>query len=169
MMTTPAISLTNLALEGTFLELTQQIEDLQKQLREARAAPVRQRLPATRASVTHEFTIGKEDKGYVTVGSYEDGRPGEVFIKMAKEGSTIGGLMGTIGIITSVSLQYGVPLETLVNKLAHTRFDPSGFTGNPGIPIAKSPVDYIFRWLGQQFGERVEVNLAESHLPPLDE
>ena len=168
-MATPAISLTNLALEGKFLELTQQIEDLQKQLREARAAPVRQRLPTTRASVTHKFTIGTEDKGYVTVSSYEDGRPGEVFIKMAKEGSTIGGLMDAIGILTSVSLQYGVPLEDLVNKLAHTRFEPSGSTGNPGIPIAKSPVDYIFRWLGQQFGERAEVNLAESHLPPLND
>ena len=123
----------------------------------------------TRASVTHRFTIGQDQKGYVTVGSYEDGRPGEIFIQMAKEGSTIGGLMDAIGILASVSLQYGVPLEDLVKKLAHTRFEPSGPTGNPGIPFAKSPVDYIFRWLGQQFGERAELDLAESHLPPFAE
>ncbi len=147
--------------------VTQKADGPQEQLRDARIRPVRRRLPATRASVTHKFNIGDEYEGYVTVGLYEDGWPGEVFIKMAKEGSTIGGLMDTIGILTSVSLQYGVPLEDLVNKLAHSRFEPSGPTGNPGIPIAKSPVDYIFRWLGQQFGDRAEVNLAESHLPPL--
>jgi len=89
-----------------------------------------------------------------------------VFIKMAKEGSTIGGLMDVIGILTSISLQYGVPLDDLVTKLAHTRFEPSGPTGNPDVPIAKSPVDYIFRWLGQQFGEQTELNLGESQLPP---
>jgi len=166
-MATPEITQPDSNHESEVRELTEQIEDLQKQLREARTAPVRQRLPATRASVTHRFTIGSDDKGYVTVGSYEDGRPGEVFIKMAREGTTIGGLMGVTGLLTSILLQHGIPLENLVNKLAHTRFEPSGFTSNPGIPIAKSPVDYIFRWLGQQFGEQAEVNLAESHLPPL--
>lgn len=147
-------------------ESIKQTEHLATQLREVPTAPVRRRLPATRASVTHKFNIGSDYKGYVTVGSYEDGRPGEVFIKMAKEGSTIGGLMDAIGILTSIALQYGVPLDVLVNKLSHTRFEPSGPTGNPGIPIAKSAVDYIFRWLGQQLGEQVDVNLAKSHLPP---
>ena len=138
-------------------KLVKQIEDLEKQLKKARATLVREHLPATRDSMTHKFTIGKgekEEKGYVIVGFFEDKRPGELFIKMAKEGSTIGGLMDTIGILTSVALQYGVPLKELVDKLAHTRFDPSGFTGNEDIPIAKSPVDYIFRWLDQQFGEK---------------
>ena len=151
-------------------ELTKQIEDLQRQLQQAASTPLRRRMAVTRASVTHKFAIGKDNEGYLTVGIHEDGRPGEVFIKMAKEGSTIGGLMDVIGILTSLALQHGVPLADLVTKLAHTRFEPSGPTGNPDVPIAKSPVDYIFRWLGQQFskqsGKRPEVALAESLLPP---
>jgi len=112
--------------------------------------PVRRRLPATRQSLTHKFSVGGHE-GYITVGLFEDGTPGELFITMAKEGSTIGGLMDTIGTLTSMSLQYGVPLEALVKKFSHMRFEPSGWTGNPEIPNAKSVVDYILRWLGIQF------------------
>lgn len=114
------------------------------------AAPFRRHLPATRHSLTHKFSVGGHE-GYVTVGLFEDGKPGELFITMAKEGSTIGGLMDTIGTLTSLSLQYGVPLEAMVNKFAHMRFEPSGWTGNPDIPNAKSVPDYIFRWLGMEF------------------
>ena len=90
-------------------------------------------------------------EGYITVGLYDDGRPGELFITMAKEGSTIGGLMDCFGTAVSMSLQYGVPLEVYVNKFSHTRFEPMGHTKNPDIRIAKSIVDYIFRWLGITF------------------
>jgi ribonucleoside-diphosphate reductase alpha chain len=112
--------------------------------------PVRRRLPATRESLTHKFSVGGHE-GYITVGLFEDGTPGELFITMAKEGSTIGGLMDTIGTLTSMSLQYGVPLNALTSKFSHMRFEPSGWTGNEEIPNAKSVVDYIFRWLGIRF------------------
>ncbi|MBV8675853.1 MAG: vitamin B12-dependent ribonucleotide reductase [Planctomycetaceae bacterium] len=112
--------------------------------------PRRERLPYTRRSLTHKFNI-QGHEGYVTVGFYPDGRPGEVFITMAKEGSTIGGLMDVLGTSISIGLQYGVPLEVFVNKFAHSRFEPAGFTQNPDIPIAKSVADYIFRWLGMEF------------------
>ena len=112
--------------------------------------PARRRLPATRNSLTHKFSVGGHE-GYITVGLFEDGTPGELFISMAKEGSTIGGLMDVIGTETSMGLQYGVPLEVLVEKFSHSRFEPSGWTPNPDIPNAKSIVDYIFRWLGIQF------------------
>jgi ribonucleoside-diphosphate reductase alpha chain len=112
--------------------------------------PRRERLPHTRRSLTHKFNI-QGHEGYVTVGFYPDGRPGEVFITMAKEGSTIGGLMDVLGTSISIGLQYGVPLEVFVNKFAHSRFEPAGFTQNPDIPIAKSVGDYIFRWLGMEF------------------
>ncbi|MBA4039956.1 MAG: ribonucleoside-diphosphate reductase, adenosylcobalamin-dependent [Planctomyces sp.] len=115
-----------------------------------RARPMRRRLPDTRASITHKFNVAGHE-GYLTVGLYEDGMPGELFITMAKEGSTIGGLMDAIGTSTSVSLQYGVPVESLVNKFTHQRFEPAGMTTNPDIPFAKSLVDYIFRWMGMQF------------------
>ena len=114
------------------------------------AAPRRERLPDTRDSVTHKFNISGHE-GYITVGKYVDGRPGELFITMAKEGSTIGGLMDCFGTAVSMSLQYGVPLEVYVNKFSHTRFEPMGHTKNPDIRIAKSLVDYIFRWLGITF------------------
>ena len=114
------------------------------------AAPRRERLPDTRPSITHKFSVAGHE-GYITVGLYPDGRPGELFITMAKEGSTIGGLMDCFGTAVSMSLQYGVPLEVYVNKFSHTRFEPMGFTKNPDIRIAKSIVDYLFRWLGVQF------------------
>ncbi len=126
------------------------VADLKKQLAAAQVEagkPHRHRLPAERTAITHKFDIAGHE-GYITVGLYPDGQPGEIFLKMAKEGSTVSGLMDTFATTVSVALQYGVPLRDLVNKFAHVRFEPSGFTGNPEIPIAKSIVDYIFRWLG---------------------
>jgi ribonucleoside-diphosphate reductase alpha chain len=115
-----------------------------------KSAPRRERLPDTRRSITHKFNVAGHE-GYITVGLYDDGRPGEMFVTMAKEGSTIGGLMDCFGTAVSMSLQYGVPLEVYVNKFSHTRFEPMGHTKNPDIRIAKSIVDYIFRWLGVMF------------------
>jgi len=112
--------------------------------------PLRRRLPDTRQSVTHKFNVAGHE-GYLTVGLYKDGGPGELFITMAKEGSTIGGLMDSLGTAVSVALQYGVPVESLVNKFTHQRFEPAGMTHNPDIPFAKSLVDYIFRWMGMEF------------------
>jgi ribonucleoside-diphosphate reductase alpha chain len=124
--------------------------DRAKKEREAVPKPRRERLPDTRQSITHKFNVGGHE-GYINVGLYPDGRAGELFITMAKEGSTIGGLMDCFGTAISICLQYGVPLEVLVNKFSHTRFEPMGHTTNPDIRIAKSVVDYIFRWLGITF------------------
>jgi ribonucleoside-diphosphate reductase alpha chain len=112
--------------------------------------PFRHRMPLTRQSITHKFEVGGH-QGYLTVGLYEDGTPGELFITMAKEGSTVGGIMDAFGTALSMCLQYGVPLSTLIDKFCHSRFEPSGFTKNPEIPYAKSLVDYIFRWLDLTF------------------
>jgi ribonucleoside-diphosphate reductase alpha chain len=111
---------------------------------------VRHRLPEERASLTHKFSIAGHE-GYITVGLYPNGQPGEIFIKMAKEGSTVSGLMDSFATATSLSLQHGVPLKVLVEKFAHTRFEPSGWTGNEHIGFAKSIMDYIFRWLQLRF------------------
>jgi ribonucleoside-diphosphate reductase alpha chain len=116
----------------------------------AEARPARRKLPDTRRSITHKFSIAGHE-GYITVGMYDDGKPGEIFLVMAKEGSTISGLMDAFATSISMSLQYGVPLETLVEKFSHVRFEPSGFTKNPEIPYAKSITDYIFRWLASKF------------------
>jgi ribonucleoside-diphosphate reductase alpha chain len=113
-------------------------------------APYRRKLPDERRSITHKFSVGGHE-GYVTVGLYDDGKPGEIFIVMSKEGSTISGLMDSFATAISLTLQYGVPLEALVDKFTHMRFEPSGFTKNPEIPMAKSLVDYIFKWLGSKF------------------
>lgn len=110
----------------------------------------RRRLAAERAAVTHKFSVAGHE-GYITVGLFEDGSPGELFCTMAKEGSTISGLMDVFATAISLSLQYGVPLRVLVEKFVHTRFEPSGFTKNPAIPITSSVCDYIFRWMGQKF------------------
>src|SRR5262245_57533112 len=114
------------------------------------ARPVRHKLPDERRAVTHKFSIAGHE-GYLTVGLYEDGQPGEIFLRMAKEGSTVSGLMDTIATMTSIALQYGVPLKALVDKFSHTRFEPAGFTNNASIPIAKSVMDYVFRYLGNRF------------------
>ncbi|BCW94840.1 MAG: hypothetical protein KatS3mg018_0322 [Fimbriimonadales bacterium] len=116
----------------------------------ASARPVRRRLPDERRSITHKFSVAGHE-GYITVGMYEDGAPGEIFLTMAKEGSVISGLMDAFATAISLALQYGVPLEKLVEKFSYTRFQPSGFTNNPQIPVATSIVDYIFRWLGAKF------------------
>src|SRR5437764_5798154 len=112
--------------------------------------PIRRKLPDERRSITHKFTIGGHE-GYITVGMYDDGTPGEIFITMAKEGSTISGLMDAFATAVSFNLQYGVPLKFLVDTFAHVRFEPSGWTGNQQIPYAKSIMDYIFRCLGAKF------------------
>ena len=121
--------------------------------------PVRRRLPVDCRSERHKFEISGQ-KGYIHAGLYEDGTVGELFIRMAKEGSTISGLMDTIATLTSIALQYGVPLETLVNKFSHVRFEPSGFTSNPDIPFAKSLTDYIFRHLGYRYLNKEQQEIA---------
>src|SRR6516165_302277 len=134
------------ALAKRIVELEQELATLRGQVDQ----PVRHRMPDTRTSLTHKFEIAGHE-GYITVGLYEDGQPGELFITMSKEGSTIGGLMDTVGTLTSIALQYGVPLESLVKKFAYQRFEPSGFTKNPDIRNATSITDYVFRWLACQF------------------
>ncbi|HLV93996.1 MAG TPA: hypothetical protein VKS44_02295, partial [Candidatus Acidoferrales bacterium] len=113
----------------------------------------RHKLPAERNSITHKFSVGGHE-GYLTVGKYEDGQPGEIFIKMAKEGSTLSGIMDAFALSVSIALQYGVPLRALVDKFCNSRFEPSGYTPNPEIRYAKSIVDYIGRWLGGKFISR---------------
>ncbi|HXG52978.1 MAG TPA: vitamin B12-dependent ribonucleotide reductase [candidate division Zixibacteria bacterium] len=115
--------------------------------------PFRRKLPDERRSITHKFDIAGHE-GYITAGMYEDGQPGEIFITMSKEGSTISGLMDSFATAISMALQYGVPLRVLVDKFSHMRFEPSGFTKNPDIPIAKSIMDYIFRWMATKFLDR---------------
>ncbi len=127
-----------------------QLEGEVAKLRDESGKPLRRRLSDTRTAITHKFDIAGHE-GYLTVGMFEDGQPGELFITMAKEGSTIGGLMDGVGTLTSMALQYGVPLEALVKKFAHQRFEPSGFTKNPEIRNASSITDYVFRWMALQF------------------
>jgi ribonucleoside-diphosphate reductase alpha chain len=145
---------------GRIGELEREMSTLQQ--------PSRQRMPDTRVSLTHKFEIAGHE-GYITVGLYENRQPGELFIQMAKEGSTIGGLMDTVATLTSLALQYGVPLESLVKKFAYQRFEPSGFTKNPDIRNATSITDYVFRWLGCQFingyKEAISPNRAQPDLP----
>lgn len=137
----------------------------------SKARPLRRRMPSTRQSLTHKFDIAGHE-GYLTVGLYDDSTPGELFITMAKEGSTVGGLMDAFGTAISMCLQYGVPVKSLVEKFAHTRFEPSGFTKNPDIPIAKSLPDYIFRWFGMEFldgykepqpGKTLQLDSGDTH------
>jgi ribonucleoside-diphosphate reductase alpha chain len=164
--------------EEIALDVTLDREDFQSRILELEAEltalrglvdqPVRHRMTDTRMSLTHRFEIAGHE-GYITVGLYEDGQPGELFITMAKEGSTIGGLMDTVGTLTSIALQYGVPLESLVKKFAYQRFEPSGFTKNPDIRNATSITDYVFRWLGCQFikgyKEATSPNRGQPDLP----
>src|SRR5882724_660504 len=131
-------------------DLHNRILELENEIAILRGRPFRHRMSDTRMSLTHKFEIAGHE-GYITVGLFDDGEPGELFITMAKEGSTIGGLMDTVGTLTSIALQYGVPLESLVKKFAYQRFEPSGFTKNPDIRNATSITDYVFRWLACQF------------------
>lgn len=121
--------------------------------------PTRAHLPDTRNSVTHKFSVCGHE-GYLTVGLFEDGRPGELFIKMAKAGSTMAGMADTIGVLTSLALQYGVPVEVLARKFENVRFEPQGSTKNSEVGDASSLVDYIFRWLGIEFSDTYR---AEHH------
>ncbi|HEY5042179.1 MAG TPA: vitamin B12-dependent ribonucleotide reductase, partial [Verrucomicrobiae bacterium] len=134
-------------------------------LRGEAGKPLRRRLSDTRGAVTHKFDIAGHE-GYLTVGLFDDNHPGELFITMAKEGSTIGGLMDSIGTLTSMALQYGVPLEALVKKFAHQRFEPSGFTKNPEIRNASSITDYVFRWLAFQFIPGYRENITAARTQP---
>jgi ribonucleoside-diphosphate reductase alpha chain len=147
------------ALNARLLELETEVA----RLRSESGKPLRRRLSDTRSAVTHKFDIAGHE-GYLTIGLFDDGHPGEMFITMAKEGSTIGGLMDSIGTLTSLALQYGVPLEALVRKFAHQRFEPSGFTKNPDIRNASSITDYVFRWMAFQFipGYRESVTVART-------
>jgi ribonucleoside-diphosphate reductase alpha chain len=138
-------------------------------LEERRA--MRVKLSDERRAVTHKFSIN-EHEGYITVGLYDNGQPGEIFLTMAKEGSTISGLMDAFATSVSIALQYGVPLSTLVDKFSHTRFEPSGFTRTPEIPFAKSITDYIFRWLASKFltrEQKVAAGVILRDEPPADE
>jgi ribonucleoside-diphosphate reductase alpha chain len=134
-------------------------------LREVAGQPLRRRLPDTRSAVTHKFDIAGHE-GYLTVGLFADGQPGELFITMAKEGSTIGGLMDSIGTLTSMAFQYGVPIEALLRKFAHQRFEPSGFTKNPEIRNAASIIDYVFRWLALNFIPGYRAAQTDSVIQP---
>ncbi len=147
------------ALEGRIKELETEIARLRLEI----GKPLRRRLSDTRTAITHKFDIAGHE-GYLTVGLFDDGQPGELFITMAKEGSTIGGLMDSIGTLTSLALQYGVPLDALVRKFAHQRFEPSGFTKNADIRNASSITDYVFRWMAMQFvpGYRESVSAARN-------
>jgi ribonucleoside-diphosphate reductase alpha chain len=129
---------------------------------------VRHRLPEERASLTHKFSLSGHE-GYITVGLYPSGEPGEIFIKMAKEGSTVSGLMDSFATAISLSLQHGVPLKVLCEKFAHTRFEPSGWTGNEHIGYAKSIMDYIFRWLQLRFlsGQQLDLFAGLSTQTPI--
>jgi ribonucleoside-diphosphate reductase alpha chain len=140
--------------------------------RELFARAQREKMPVDRASETHKFSVGGHE-GYITVGMYEDGRPGEVFIKMSKEGSTLSGIMDGLALTLSLGLQYGVPLKVFVDKLLNTRFEPSGITANPNIRFVSSVLDYLARWLGGRFistdylklnGE--QLTAAQAHASP---
>jgi len=128
--------------------------------------PTRVKLPDERQSITHKFSIGGMD-GYITVGLYESGMPGEIFVTMAKQGSVISGLMDSFATSISIALQYGVPLEVLVNKFSHLRFEPSGYSSNPAIGYAKSIIDYIFRWLDNKFMVNKTEELGVEDMPDL--
>src|SRR6185437_264165 len=148
----------------------------QKQLEDAIAAAmtqdqdappraVRHRLPAERVSITHKFSIGGHE-GYINVGLYKNGQPGELFIRMAKEGSTVSGLMDCFATAVSIALQHGVPLRLLCEKFSHTRFEPSGWTQNADLGFAKSIMDYIFRWLQLRFLTNEQQSLFQGLLKP---
>jgi ribonucleoside-diphosphate reductase alpha chain len=148
---------------AAFENRIKQLEAEVARLQDEAGKPLRRRLPDTRTAITHKFDIAGHE-GYLTVGLFDDNQPGELFITMAKEGSTIGGLMDSIGTLTSIAFQYGVPLDALVRKFAHQRFEPSGFTKNPEIRNAASIIDYVFRWLALQFvsGYRESVAVART-------
>ncbi|HEY6352654.1 MAG TPA: vitamin B12-dependent ribonucleotide reductase [Candidatus Angelobacter sp.] len=165
------------AKDEAFLKLTEEQKALAlaavrpltvQQQESAPPRATRHRLPDERASITHKFSIAGHD-GYITVGLYRDGTPGELFVRMAKEGSTVSGLMDSFALAVSMALQHGVPLKLLCDKFAHSRFEPSGFTGNPNIPIAKSIMDYIFRWIELRFVTGQQYDLFENMRKPVSQ
>jgi ribonucleoside-diphosphate reductase alpha chain len=131
------------------------------------ARAVRRRLPDERRAITHHFSIAGQE-GYLTVGVYDDGSPGEIFVRMAKEGSTISGLMDSFATVVSLALQHGVPLDVLCAKFSHTRFEPSGWSGNPKIGYATSLMDYLFRWMELKFLKSEQAELFGSRPAPVD-
>jgi ribonucleoside-diphosphate reductase alpha chain len=139
-------------------------EDVESAVAALGTAPHRRHLPDERHAITHKFSIAGHE-GYITVGMYADGSPGEIFLVMAKEGSVVSGLMDAFATAISLALQYGVPLKALINKFSHVRFEPSGFTRNPEIPYAKSITDYVFRWLASRFmtlEEQIEIGIQKG-------
>ena len=158
--------------------LRQQPDARQPMQRELFARAQREKMPVERASLTHKFSVGGHE-GYITVGMYDDKRPGEVFVKMSKEGSTLSGVMDGLALTLSMGLQYGVPLKVLVDKLVNTRFEPSGITANSNIRFVSSVLDYLARWLGGKFisadylkqngtpGDIAAAILPAQPLPPL--
>ncbi|MBI1885100.1 MAG: vitamin B12-dependent ribonucleotide reductase [Chloroflexi bacterium] len=159
------LSHTTLNVRGPEQETEQALQEIEGRIAAIeRPKPYRERLPDERRSITHKFRVG-EQEGYITVGLYDDGRPGEIFVKIAKEGSTVSGLMDTVALLTSVTLQYGVPVEDLARKLKNARFEPYGRTNNPQVPWATSLVDYIFRWLEQKFAPEAAKQDASAHNP----
>lgn len=159
---------------STSLKNDKKITPEQKSTTYIETKPRRRRLPEERQAITHKFSINGHE-GYITVGMYEDGTPGEIFIVMSKEGSVVSGLMDSFATAISLALQYGVPLKVLVDKFTHTRFEPSGFTNNKQIPIAKSVMDYIFRWLALKFlpeenpkdDTKVEIDFRQQLTEPI--
>jgi len=149
--------------KGPEQETAQAIEEIRgKRPAAAQLGPAREFLPDERRSVTHKFRVGDQE-GYITVGLYDDGRPGEIFVKINKEGSTVSGLTDAVAKLASIALQYGVPLDALAPKMRNTRFEPYGPTGNPQVPWATSVVDYIFHWLQVRFGEPGPAGAAPDH------
>ena len=135
---------------NTSMDKTLGVDTLAQAAAQLVTQPVRRKLPDERKAITHKFDIAGHE-GYITVGVYDDGQPGEIFLVMAKEGSTISGFADAFAQAISYALQYGVPLQALVDKFSHVRFEPSGMTRNPEIRFAKSIVDYIFRWMASKF------------------
>src|SRR5215470_6003680 len=136
-------------------------ESRELSIKSSTKSAARRRLPAERRSLTHHFCVGGQE-GYITVGLYEDGTPGEMFIRMSKQGSTVSGLMDCLATAVSLALQRGVPLQVLCDKFSHTRFEPSGWSGNPKIGYAKSLMDYLFRWLELRFLKGEQGKLFEQ-------
>jgi ribonucleoside-diphosphate reductase alpha chain len=148
--------------KGPEQETTDALEEITGKLATfERRLPQREFLPDERKSITHKFRVG-EQEGYITVGLYDDGRPGEIFVKINKEGSTVSGLTDAVAKLASIALQYGVPLDDLAPKMRNTRFEPYGPTGNPQVPWATSVVDYIFHWLQVRFGVEQGTGNAEE-------
>ena len=142
-------------------EITGQLSRLERPLSQ------REFLPDERKSITHKFRVGDQE-GYITVGLYDDGRPGEIFVKINKEGSTVSGLTDAVAKLASIALQYGVPLDELAPKMRNTRFEPYGPTGNPQVPWATSVIDYIFHWLQMRFGTEPPAHVVATGPSPAD-